>query len=92
MAVTTPQDAREVLARARDGMKRLSAEEPDNRWYASILAQLDVVETGVNEASLPDVTKEKLNFGFLGVRFVDEVDEALAEDLAQLSQFVKQRL
>jgi hypothetical protein len=77
------------LDAARKAMDALVAQNPGERELASIKAQLDALHGYTRGGRRPSQDeKDRLNFGQLASRYLDDIDGALAGELYELASHV----
>ncbi|UQA62012.1 immunity protein Tsi6 family protein [Polyangium aurulentum] len=77
------------LGDAMKGIDALAAQYPEERAIQSIKLQLEALHGWTRGGRKPEqVEKDRLNFGLLASRFVDEIDSKLAGELYQLASYV----
>jgi hypothetical protein len=78
-----------ALARARAGINRLNLANPGDVFLQSISRQLAFVFEWTRGSKRPtDEQIEKLSFGVMASRAVDELDPELAQELYRLANYL----
>lgn len=80
---------RAALAEARAGVERLRAQLPDDRAVHSVQLQLAALDEWTESGAAPSQDqKDRLNFGQIASREIDDVDSDLAQKLYALASHV----
>jgi hypothetical protein len=88
-SITSFQEFDQRLAKAMTGMDALIAKYPGDPALESIKKQLEALHSWTRDGKKPaQADKDKLNFGLLASRNVDELDADLARDLYALASYV----
>lgn len=61
---------------------------PGERTIESVFEQLKFLKKANFSPEKIDERREDLNFGFLGMRFINELDEKLARKLSELNSLI----
>lgn len=90
--IETAEEARTALIESRAGVKRLLRDYPGESFLESVANQLRFLQDLMEGRDIDPTRKKDLNFGFLGVRHVVELDEAVGRRLADLGDYVDRKL
>lgn len=91
--ITSRAEATDVRVQCTRELRTLIAANPGEPMLKSVLKQLDFlkkpVETGmpIHQADI-----DRLDFGFIGLRYVTEFDDALGRRLSDLAEYVRSQL
>ncbi len=91
MSIQSYLQFRECLARTRTEMRNFVLQYPDDRMLASIEKQLEAVDIWTHNDGVPISQEqlERLNFGLLASKAVEDLDETLADELHDMSSYVR---
>lgn len=91
--IATRQEAADARDDCAAKLRALIAANPGEPMLESALRQLDFIKGPIETGTLiAPADHARLNFGFIGLRFVWEFDEALARRLSDLAEYVRSHL
>ena len=90
-SIASWEEADTLRSRLLEDMRALDARYPGEGAFESIINQLAYLEPYLKEGAGRIPRLDDLNFGFLGVKFVEEFSPESSRGLSSLSQFVEHR-